>query len=225
MLSENRNQLFVSYARPDAVPVEQFVNALRQEYQARALPIDVWIDSEDLRPGEQWERAIQRALLNSFGLLIFVSPASMSSAWVRNELAVAASATYRFVVPIILKQVPDLPSALAQRQWEDLSNRLTPGAIRDAAANVADATARYLKKDHVAPPIRQAEVPKLAESLAREARGQGKADEKSAGPPNSVFVVHEKCRRVARRMSSRPLQPIPSPAPISVSSSLLERLR
>jgi hypothetical protein len=54
MLSENRKQLFVSYARHDAVPVEQFVNALRQEYQARALPIDVWIDSEDLRPGEQW---------------------------------------------------------------------------------------------------------------------------------------------------------------------------
>jgi predicted nucleotide-binding protein len=151
----------------------------------------------------------------------------MSSTWVRNELAVAASATDRFVVPIILKQVPDLPSALGQRQWVDLSNRLTPGAIRDAAAKIADATARYLKKDHVAPPIRQAEVPKLAERLAREARGQGKADEKSAGPPDSVFVVHghdeETLRLVCAFLNELQIKPVVLSQSFGPSQSLLQK--
>jgi hypothetical protein len=54
---------------------------LQEEYRARALPIDVWFDEARLRPGEQWDESIRKALLDSFGLLIFVSLASVSSKW------------------------------------------------------------------------------------------------------------------------------------------------
>jgi predicted nucleotide-binding protein len=170
--------------------VEPIVAALRVEYQARKLPIDVWIDREELRPGEQWGHAIRRALLDSFGLLIFVSPASMRSKWVRTELDVAAAATDRFVVPVILEHVPDLPSSLAQRQWVDFSSGRTPEAIRHAAAKIADATTQYLRMDRGMPPVREKEAPALAESLAREARGRREVVAKTGSPPDSVFVVH-----------------------------------
>jgi hypothetical protein len=47
----------------------------------------------------------------------------MSSKWVRAELEVAGAATDRFIIPIILKHVPDLPRTIALRQWLDLSSR------------------------------------------------------------------------------------------------------
>lgn len=190
MASEKNKQLFVSYAQIDAEPVERIIDSIRQEFRTRALPVDVWIDREALLPGEQWNQSIQRALLDSFGLLIFVSPASMNSEWVRAELAAATAATDRFIVPIILQHVPDLPTALKQLQWLDLSNQLTPSAIHNAVVKITDATTRYLKKDRLTSPIPQAKASILAESLAREARGQGKDDKASGRPPDSVFVVH-----------------------------------
>ncbi len=115
--------------------MQRIVNAPRD----RVLPIDVWIDRFELRPGEQWEHSIKKALLDSFGLLIFVSHASTNSEWVRAELNVAVAATDRLILPIIVERVPDLPLAIQQIQWL-VSSRLTPTVIPDAAAKIADAT-------------------------------------------------------------------------------------
>jgi hypothetical protein len=145
--------------------VQRIVNALREEYRDRVLPIDVWIDRFEPRPGEHWEQSIKKALLDSLSLLIFVSHASMNSEWVRAELNVAVAATDR----LILERVPDLPLAIQQIQWL-VSSRLTPTVIRDAAAKIADATL-ICRKTAVLPPIGYAEASNLAKSLAREVTG------------------------------------------------------
>jgi hypothetical protein len=165
MARPDNKHLFVSYARPDVGPVTALVAALRDEYRLRALPVDVWMDSADLQPGEHWERAIQRALLDSFGLLIFISRNSMRSPWVRTEL-VAAATTDRFVVPVMLERVTELPEELAQRQWIDLTGEPTPARIRIVADQIAQATDRYLATNPVIPPVPQAEAPALAKDLA-----------------------------------------------------------
>lgn len=190
MASEKNKQLFVSYAQIDAEPVERIIDSIRQEFRTRALPIDIWIDRDSLQPGERWEHSIQRALLDSLGILIFVSPASMNSEWVKTELAVASASTDRFIVPIILQHVPDLPTALKQRQWLDLSNQLTRQTIHDAALKIADATALYLKKNCLVPPVFLADAPRLAENIAREIRGKKRMEIIPSSSPDSVFVVH-----------------------------------
>lgn len=190
MTTDKNKQLFVSYAQIDAEPVERIIDSLRQEFRSRAIPIDIWIDRDSLQPGERWDYSIQRALLDSLGVLIFVSPASMSSEWVRTELAVASSNTERFIVPIILQHVPDLPAALKQRQWIDLSNQLTQQTIHDASLKIADATALYLKKDRLIPPVLRADAPRLAKNFAREIRGKERTKIIPSSPPDSVFVVH-----------------------------------
>jgi hypothetical protein len=79
--------LFVSYAKEDLDRVRPLVDAVRQELAFRVLPIELWIDISDLRPGEQWNIAIGEALEASVGFLFFVSPRSLRSDWVRRELA------------------------------------------------------------------------------------------------------------------------------------------
>jgi hypothetical protein len=76
------------------------------------------------------------------------------------------------IIPIIIERipVPDLPLELEQIQSLDLSDRLTTAVIRHAVVEIADATVSYLEKDRIAPPVRSAEAPDIAESLAREAR-------------------------------------------------------
>src|SRR5690348_5021815 len=104
-----RKHIFVSYAQEDANRVDEFVHLLASQLGYIDAPVDLWMDREALRPGEQWADAIQAALLDSVGMLVFVSPASMASEWVRRELEAAASSPERMIVPIILHHVADLP--------------------------------------------------------------------------------------------------------------------
>src|SRR5438874_10789426 len=100
--------LFVSYARADAPLVLPLVSAVRQEYKRRALDVDVWVDLDNLTPGQRWDAEITRVLRDSIGLLVFVSPASMQSDWVKREITAAADVMGRLIIPVILRHVPDL---------------------------------------------------------------------------------------------------------------------
>jgi hypothetical protein len=113
--------LFVSYAKKDFEAVRSIVHAVQEEYRKRALDVRVWVDLEDLRPGQQWNAEIERTLQNSIGHLVFVSPAAMESDWVRHELDVAARSQERLIIPVILEHAPYLPPPLAMRPWLDLS--------------------------------------------------------------------------------------------------------
>jgi len=49
----------------------------------------VWIDRLDIRPGRQWDREVQEALRTSSEVLVILSPASIASDHVMNEVAYA----------------------------------------------------------------------------------------------------------------------------------------
>lgn len=181
--------LFVSYARQDIKGVRPIIEALQQEYQLRGLPIHVWFDVEDLRPGQQWHREIERVLLDCIGLLVFVSNAAMQSSWVRREIEVAADNLDRLIIPVILEHVPNLPLPLATRQWLDLSRR-TSSAIKRAASKIADATEGYVQAAHFHSPVSVEEAPNLAATIAQEVRGASQPARAEAEAPHSVFVVH-----------------------------------
>ena len=109
------HHLFVSYARIDAPMVMPLVSAVREEYERRALDVDVWVDLDNLTPGQNWDAEITRVLRDCIGLLVFVSPASMQSDWVKREITAAADMMGRLIIPVILQHVPDLPAPLARR--------------------------------------------------------------------------------------------------------------
>jgi predicted nucleotide-binding protein len=188
--------MFVSYAREDAERVLPIVEAVNNEFRLRALDVELWVDVNNLKPGELWDAQISSVLQNSIGLLVFVSPRSMRSDWVGRELTSALTHTDRLIIPVILRHDPDMPEALKQWQWIDLSDspRPTKSQIERAAYNIADATEAKLERGAGAAPlpspVTAAAAPAIAATIAEEARGAQKAPTSTAGPPDSVFVVH-----------------------------------
>jgi ATP-dependent Clp protease adaptor protein ClpS len=182
--------LFVSYARDDLERVRPLVDAVREELALRSLPVGVWMDIANLKPGEQWNAAISEALNAAVGFLFFLSPRSLSSDWVRREVEIAATASDRLIIPVILHEPLDVPPTLASRQWLRFVGRPSPGDTAKAAAEIAEATERYLRATpRPRPAVSKAEAPIIAADIASDVRSsvEGQLPEDS---PKAVFVVH-----------------------------------
>jgi hypothetical protein len=74
---------FISYSRADS----EFALKLAQDLKAAGIP--VWLDQLDIRPGHEWDDAIEAALTGATRVIMILSPTSVASRNVRNEIAVA----------------------------------------------------------------------------------------------------------------------------------------
>lgn len=191
MSAAHRN-LFVSYARNDAAVVRRFVDSLSKEIKARHLAVDIWRDEEALQPGVSWQSTILDAIESSVGLLLFVSPASMSSAWVQQEVQSVLRSAGRLIVPIILEHVADLPETLASLQWLDISADVDdPRRLREHAARLAQVIEARLPKSAERSLLSHGEAQGLAAFAVQEIRESTSGPAKgAAAAPTSVFVVH-----------------------------------
>jgi predicted nucleotide-binding protein len=182
--------LFVSYARDDLERVRPLVDAVREELAFRALPVSVWMDIADLKPGEQWNAAISEALKAAVGFLFFLSPRSLNSDWVRREVEMAATASDRLIIPIILHEPLDLPPTLATRQWLRFVGRPSRKDTIKAAAEIAEAIEKYLLAiPSPRPVVSKAEAPIIAADIANDVRSPV-GGQSPRGSPKAVFVVH-----------------------------------
>ena len=109
-----RGIFFLSYSRSD----EQV--ALRLAKDLRTAGIGIWVDQFDIRPGEQWDRAIERALRECCGLLVVLSPRSVASNNVADEISYAIDAG-KSVVPVMVEKVA-LPLRLTRMQRIDATS-------------------------------------------------------------------------------------------------------
>jgi len=186
--------IFVSYAREDAPRVRPLLDAVQAQLQARRIAARLWVDSEELKPGEQWDVAITRALEASVGLLVFVSERSSRSPWVRGEITVAiAAAGEKLVVPIVLDDSVDLPYGLAALQSMRYVGDVGPEQTREAARLITEAIAQFLRRTPDPPPaLAVGEAPTIAADIAQGVRDSvsGASRKPSGNPPSSVFVVH-----------------------------------
>ncbi len=106
-------RVFFSYARADAEFVLKLANDLR------AAGIGLWIDQLDISPGERWDSAVESALKASPCLLVVLSPASVASQNVMDEVALAL-ATNKKVVPVLHTQC-DIPFRMQRLQYVDFT--------------------------------------------------------------------------------------------------------
>jgi hypothetical protein len=88
-MAEKRQHLFISYAPEDAEVVTRFVGILQTVLTNLDVPVDIWMDRFALKPGEQWEQQIRTALLDSVGMLVFVSPGSSIPDWARDQIDIS----------------------------------------------------------------------------------------------------------------------------------------
>jgi hypothetical protein len=74
---------FISYSAQDRVFAEQIHNDLQE------VGIRCWLDSKDLKIGDNIEVQINRVIQLTDKVLLILSKASVNSAWVRHEIDVA----------------------------------------------------------------------------------------------------------------------------------------
>lgn len=88
---------FLSYSRAD----EGF--ALRLATDLRTEGVSIFVDQWDIRPSEHWDRAIERAVDSCRGLVVIVSPRSIASDNVMDEISFAIEKR-KTVLPVMIEK-------------------------------------------------------------------------------------------------------------------------
>jgi hypothetical protein len=105
--------IFLSYAREDS----EIALKLTRDLKAAGVPI--WLDQLDIPPGKRWDRAVEAALQGSKCLLVLLSPNSVSSENVMDEVSYAMEEEKQ-IVPVIVQKCR-LPLRMRRLQFIDLT--------------------------------------------------------------------------------------------------------
>ena len=117
--------IFVSYSSKD----RPFALGLVKELQK--LGANVWIDQLGIKLGENWDNAIEEALEKSETLMLILSPKSVESPNVQDEVSIAINSEKK-LVPILIEECK-LPMRWQRRQYADIVNN-PDKAIHDILA-------------------------------------------------------------------------------------------
>lgn len=105
--------IFVSYARADADV------ALKLAGDLKTAGVNVWLDQLDIPPGERWDRAVEEALERSKRLIVILSPTSVGSENVMDEVSYAIDEK-KDIVPVIIERCR-LPLRMRRFQFIDFT--------------------------------------------------------------------------------------------------------
>jgi TIR domain/Effector-associated domain 1 len=141
--------LFCSYRSTESARVMKVVNALR----GRGLT--VFVDNEQSVPGDQFIDVLERGIASSRGGLIFLSPQSVASGWVKDEYHYflgRRSRTGEFrIVPVLLEDCA-IPVFLAQTQHLDLRAVSADGPLPASVTAVIERVADAIKRERSVAP-------------------------------------------------------------------------
>ena len=110
---------FFSYSRDDS----SFVVRLARDLKAAGA--NVWLDQLDIIPGQRWDRAVEDALKNCPRLIVILSPTSVESTNVMNEVSFALE-EQKTVIPVIYRDCV-IPFRLRRLQYVDFKQVYAQG--------------------------------------------------------------------------------------------------
>ena len=119
---------FLSYARADEGAALRFANDLM------AGGVSVWVDQYDIRPSQHWDRAVEAAVRSCEGLIVVLSPRSVASPNVADEVSVAID-DKKDLIPILIEPCV-LPLRMTRMQFID-ATRDYEAALRRCLAAIA----------------------------------------------------------------------------------------
>ncbi len=116
---------FLSYARADGEIALRFADDLI------AGGVSVWVDQHDIRPSQHWDRAVETAVRSCQGMVVILSPRSVASPNVADEVSVAIESG-KDVIPVLIEPCT-LPLRMTRMQYIDASASYQ-GALRRCLA-------------------------------------------------------------------------------------------
>ncbi len=146
-MSEN-DLAFLSYAKEDAATASYLYQELT------AAGVDVWFDSENLRPGVKWKSEIRKAIRKSRYFIALISSTSIAKkGFVQREVRDALEVFREFpenetyLIPVRLDACEVPFDELAELQWVDLFPEWESG--RDKLLRLFGATDRKLALESI----------------------------------------------------------------------------
>ena len=97
-LDKRTPTIFLSYSHADTEFAQRLIADLQKAGHA------VWIDSSNLKGGDQWLRAIAEGIINSYGFVLIATSQSLKSQWVQGEILWAKQRNKR-IVTVMLEDV------------------------------------------------------------------------------------------------------------------------
>ena len=113
-VASDSSSTFLSYSRDDS----GFVLKLARDLKAAGAVI--WMDQLDIAPGKRWDGAIQDALASCSRLLLVLSPSSVGSTNVLDEVNFALE-NQKTVIPVLYLD-SEVPFRLRRLQYVDLKS-------------------------------------------------------------------------------------------------------
>ena len=137
-------QVFLSHSSADAASAKAVAQLLRNA----GLP--VWLDLDQLKPGDLWQPALEAALKTSTHFVVFVGATGVQR-WVYGEVRYAVDRNtvdpnYR-VIPLLGPEANEdaLPLFLRQQQYLRLDSRGPDGgSVQRSAAAILEAPAEHI---------------------------------------------------------------------------------
>lgn len=112
--------VFLCHASEDKEKVEKFHDHLTKD------GVDSWLDSEKIKPGENWRMVIEKAVAEAHVVIVFLSGNSTSKeGFVQREIKIALDLADEkpegtiFIIPARLEEC-SVPQRLKDFQWVDL---------------------------------------------------------------------------------------------------------
>jgi len=132
-------KIFLSHTHKDKDVVEPIGNWLSER------GFDVWIDSWSLTPGDSLIEKVGEGIESSDRLVVFLSPASVTSTWVRKEvasglvmeLAEERGLGKKFVIPALLTACK-VPFFLRDKLYADFTNKTFDAACEELERGIRD---------------------------------------------------------------------------------------
>ena len=97
-LDKRTPTIFLSYSHANTEFAQKLIADLQKAGHA------VWIDSSNLKGGDQWLRAIAEGIINSYGFVLVATKQSLKSQWVQDEILWAKQRNKR-IVTVLLEDV------------------------------------------------------------------------------------------------------------------------
>jgi hypothetical protein len=140
-------KVFLSYARADA----DF--ALRLAADLQSAGVNLWVDQLDIPKGAVWDQEIENALRTCTHVLAILSPASVNSHNVMDEVSFALEEK-KVVVPVLYRAC-DRPFRLRRFQYVDFTTEYRAGLSHVVEALSPDPEAKQTKQT-ATPPLAMA---------------------------------------------------------------------
>jgi hypothetical protein len=211
---------FFSYSRDDSG------FALRLAQDLKAAGANVWIDQLDIPPGMQWDRMVEGALNSCPVMMVILSPVSVKSENVLDEVSFALSKQKR-VIPVLYREC-DVPFRLARLQHIDFRTDYARGLNLLLEALSADQPLQPIVPS--APEVEKEREPdssSAAEPRRADGQEQWKQDREQAaeqaGLKQDYKAADERARRAerARQHATSVKAPGTLPQPLSAKDYAL----